>query len=120
MKDILLVAAEDPSLKSEIASAAKIEMVKCHFVSRGEHLTQMVKNWDPFLLIVDLSSDDAEWMFRHIGEIKMEKHDFPVIGIVSKTQEAPKMRAQAAGCDLVLPKAVFLDKIPKLLQRFLH
>jgi len=119
MDDLVLVAVNDLFFQSQIEAAAKAEGARCEFATRGEHLAQMVRNFKPFLLILDLSSSDSEWIYKHIGDIKDKDPSFPIVAFLPHIQEAEKARAESAGCDAVFPKSAFSKKLPQIIKKYL-
>ena len=119
MDDIILAAVSDLFFQSQIELAAKAEGAAVQFVSRGEHLAEMVRNFKPFLLVLDLSGSDSEWIYKHIGDIKERQPDFPIVAFIPHILEAEKMRAESAGCDAVFAKSIFSKKLPQIIKKYL-
>lgn len=114
-----MVAVNDLFFQSQIEVAVKAEGARCEFATRGDHLAQMVRNFKPFLMLLDLSGHDTDWIYKHIGDIKERNPSFPIVAFLSHVQEAEKARAESAGCDSVLPKSVFSKSLPKIIKKYL-
>jgi len=71
----------------------------------------------PFAVIFDLNYAAAD-PIRVIQQIRAnpETQGIRTIGFVSHVQVELKARAQQAGCDVVLPRSAFTQKLPDLLQ----
>lgn len=117
MSEAILMVSGDMMLASEAESLAKKEMIECLFVSYGDHLTDLVKRTNPLLLVVDFSSQESDWVLKHLSEIKEERNDFPVVGVISGTLESDTVRLQRAGCDYVVARQQFEKKFPAILEK---
>ncbi|PIQ86798.1 MAG: hypothetical protein COV74_03405 [Candidatus Omnitrophica bacterium CG11_big_fil_rev_8_21_14_0_20_45_26] len=120
MNSILLVVAENAATRKLIQNASQQYIVDCYFVSYGDHLAELVKKMNPFLLIVEFASQSSDWVVRYLGEIKSSKHMFPIIGIVSPDLEADIIRLQRAGCDHIVLSTDFQTKIPELIDKYVR
>ncbi len=119
MRDLLLVVTNDMKIRSEIETAAGEEMFDCYFVSQGEHLLDLVSRMNPCMMIVDFTSQETEWIMKHLSEIKEDHQNLPIIGISSGALESDIMRLEKAGCNPVLKKAAFSKKLPQLIKHHL-
>lgn len=120
MNDVILVASSDMAFSSAIEVIAKREMLECIFLSYGEHLVDVMRRTNPILLIADFSSQESEWVLKHVSEIKQERNNFPVIGFVSGSFESDAIRIQKAGCDYVLPQNQLEKRLPAIFEKYLH
>lgn len=118
MNALLLVITADPECRSRIEAVAGEEMIECYFASHGDHLTELVKRLNPFLLIVDFSSEELDWIIKHVSEIKDRHHNFPIIGVISDEGESNETRMQKAGCDHVIRKTRFLKNIKTWIEKY--
>ena len=74
-------------------------------------------NGNPALVIFDLNSV-ASKPLQTIHKLKQRfKRDTNIIGFLSHLQSDLKMKAQEAGCDMVLPRSAFSQNLPQLLRR---
>ncbi len=120
MNSILLIVSSDENCWLQIEAVSGEELIECYFVSHGDHLAELVKRLNPFLLIVDFASEEQDWIIKHLSEIKERRHDFPIIGVIPDEGEAHEVRLQKAGCDHVLRKGKFLPKIRAWIERYLR
>ena len=120
MNSILLVVTSDAEYQSQFEAIAGEYLIDCHFASFGEHLSDLVKRMNPFLLVVDFSIDNQNWIIKHLSEIKGSRPAFPIIGIISGDSEAEELRMQKIGCDHVFPRERFLKKAGGLIERYLR
>jgi hypothetical protein len=120
MNNLIFVACDDRALRTKITAAARSQLAECLFLFRGEHLSEKVKNFNPSMLIADLSTDDSDWILRHIGDIKMSRTSFPILGFVKSEEDVVKTRAERSGFDKVLEKKDFFKDLPELIDRYLR
>lgn len=94
--------------------------VKVEFVKTDKDLYErMGQNGDdkPSLIIFDLNNLGAKPLTL-IPKLKSKlKKATNIIGFVSHVQGELKMKAQEAGCDMVLPRSAFSQNLPQLLRR---
>jgi CheY-like chemotaxis protein len=94
--------------------------VKVEFVKTDKDLYErMGQNGDdkPSLIIFDLNNLGAKPLTL-IPKLKSKlKKATNIIGFVSHVQGDLKMKAQEAGCDMVLPRSAFSQNLPQLLRR---
>jgi CheY-like chemotaxis protein len=94
--------------------------VKVEFVKTDKELYErMGQNGDdkPSLIILDLNNLGAKPLTL-IPKLKSKlKKATNIIGFVSHVQGDLKMKAQEAGCDMVLPRSAFSQNLPQLLRR---
>ena len=94
--------------------------VKVEFVKTDKELYErMGQNGDdkPSLIIFDLNNLGAKPLTL-IPKLKSKlKKATNIIGFVSHVQGELKMKAQEAGCDMVLPRSAFSQNLPQLLRR---
>ena len=71
----------------------------------------------PSLIIVDLNSNSIKPL-SVISKMKSKFKKFTsVVGFVSHVQGDLKVKAQEAGCDVVMPRSAFSQNLPSLLRR---
>ena len=71
----------------------------------------------PSLVIVDLNSSSIKPL-TIIPKLKSKfKKNTSVVGFVSHVQGDLKLKAQEAGCDVVMPRSAFSQNLPSLLRR---
>jgi CheY-like chemotaxis protein len=71
----------------------------------------------PTLVIVDLNNANIKPL-TVIAKIKKEyKKQTNIVGFLSHVQGELKVKAQEAGCDMVVPRSAFSQNLPSLLRR---
>lgn len=117
MNDILLIFSGNIDTRTQIQTIAKKELLDCFFLSYGDHLADMAKRLEPFLIIIDFTSQNADWAIKHLGEVKTRRSSLRVIGVIrSEAGEGEFTRLEKAGCDFILTKHSLLEKLPSILQ----
>ena len=119
-KPICLIYLNELEFKANLKTWAEEFGIECYFVMQGEQLYQLVKNWAPFMILVDLTAADTEWLYKHIAMIQLFKPGFQMLAIVPEHQERPRQRAEGYGCKFVLTRAEFVKKAPKLIEKILN
>ena len=118
LKPCLLAFVDDPSLRSQISAVIETKGAGVYFATEGEQLSQLAKTLKPFMILVDLSELDAEWVFRHITTIVNANPSLPVLSFVDlHTSEAVQDRAKKYGCRSVLLKSELIKILPDLVEK---
>ena len=118
LKPCLLAFVDDSSLRSQIAAVAQTKGAGVYFATEGEQLSQLAKTLKPFMVLVDLSELDAEWIFRHITTIVNANPNLPILSFVDlHTSETVPDRAKKYGCRLVLLKSELIETLPDLVEK---
>ncbi len=110
---------EDLFFLTKIQETGRKLNVKVEFVKTDKELYErMGQNGDkPSLIIFDLNNLSAKPLTT-IPKLKSKlKKATNIIGFVSHVQGDLKMKAQEAGCDMVLPRSAFSQNLPQLLRR---
>jgi len=111
---------DDLFFLAKIQETARKMNVKVEFVKTEKDLQEkMGQNGadKPSLIIFDLNSATAKPLTT-IPRLKSKlKKGTNIIGFVSHVQGDLKMKAQEAGCDMVLPRSAFSQNLPSLLRR---
>lgn len=111
---------EDLFFVAKINETARKLNVKVQFVkSEKDIFTTMEQNGNekPSLVIVDLNNNVIK-PITTISKLKSAfKKETNVIGFLSHVQGDLKLKAQEAGCDMVLPRSAFSANLPQLLRR---
>jgi len=73
----------------------------------------------PSLIIIDLNFQGIDAL-KLVGELKAdaETKGISVLGYLSHVQGELKLKAQEAGCDMVLPRSAFSQSLPQILKRY--
>jgi len=111
---------DDLFFLAKIQETARKLNVKVEFVKTDKDILERVKNngdEKPSLIIFDLNNANAKPLTT-IPKLKKElKKGTAIIGFLSHLQADLKMKAQEAGCDMVLPRSSFSQNLPSLLRR---
>jgi DNA-binding NarL/FixJ family response regulator len=111
---------DDLFFLAKIQETARKMNVKVEFVKTDKDVYErMGQNGDekPALIIFDLNSNTAKPLTT-IPKLKTKlKKSTNIIGFVSHVQGDLKMKAQEAGCDMVLPRSAFSQNLAQLLRR---
>lgn len=118
MNNILLLVTGDSECRLEVEAAASRDAIDCYQVSFGEHLSELVHRFRPFLLIIDFTARENDWLLKHLSEIKDDYHDFPVIGIITGENDSDSIRLERAGCSKVLTKEQFKEKAKYWIDKY--
>ena len=114
-----LAFVDDEKLRSDLEMLFRSRKIDCYFIKQGEQLTQLVKNWSPFMLLVDLSSIHSEWLFRYVAAIGAS-HSSPIVAfIANEAEDAIRQRAETYGCGFVFKESELLAKLPDTIERIL-
>ena len=111
---------DDLFFLAKINETARKLGVKVEFVKTDKEVFERIgQNGSdkPSLIIVDLNSLTSKPL-TIIPKLKSKlKKDTNIIGFVSHVQGELKVKAQEAGCDMVLPRSAFSQNLPQLLRR---
>ncbi len=105
---------------AKIQETARKMNVKVEFVKTEKDLNErMGQNGDdkPALIIFDLNNVSAKPL-SIIPKLKTKlKKATNIIGFLSHVQGELKMKAQEAGCDMVVPRSAFSQNLAQILRR---
>ncbi len=111
---------DDLFFLAKIQETARKMNVKVEFVKTEKDLTErMGHNGDdkPALIIFDLNNVSAKPL-SIIPKLKTKlKKATNIIGFLSHVQGELKMKAQEAGCDMVVPRSAFSQNLAQILRR---
>jgi hypothetical protein len=111
---------DDLFFMAKIQETARKMNVKVEFVKTEKELNErMGQNGDdkPALIIFDLNNVSAKPL-SVIPKLKAKlKKATNIIGFVSHVQGELKMKAQEAGCDMVVPRSAFSQNLAQILRR---
>ena len=119
-KPICFIYVEDLDFREKLREVVLTLDINEYFLTRGDQIYQLVKNWVPFMLVVDLTGPESEWIFKHIAMIESSVPDFPILAIVPDNQEHARQRAESYGCGIILTKKEFAKKIHAQIERVLR
>ena len=111
---------DDLFFLAKINEVARKLNIKVEFVKTDKDLFEKLEqNGEPkpSLIIFDLNNVNAKPL-QTIPKVKKHlKKGTAIIGFVSHVQGDLKLKAQEAGCDMVLPRSAFSSNLPQLLRR---
>jgi len=71
------------------------------------------------MILVDLSSPESEWIFRHIAQVENAMPGFPIVGFIERSQETVRHRAESYGCRFVFTVDELAEKLPETVEGIL-
>jgi DNA-binding NarL/FixJ family response regulator len=111
---------DDLFFLAKIQETARKMNVKVEFVKTEKDLNdRMGGNGDdkPSLIIFDLNNAAAKPLTT-IAKLKSKlKKETNIIGFLSHVQGELKLKAQEAGCDMVVPRSAFSQNLAQILRR---
>ena len=111
---------DDLFFLAKIQEVARKLNVKVEFVKSEKEIGE--KNGEetedkPSLIIVDLNSNGIKPL-PMIAKLRSRfKKSTSIVGFVSHVQGDLKVKAQDAGCDVVMPRSAFSQNLPSILRR---
>ncbi len=115
----IFVFVNDLFFLAKIQETARKLNVKVQFVKSEKEILDAVAEsaQAPSLIIMDLNNASVKPV-PTITKLKSKlKKKTNIIGFLSHVQGDLKMKAQEAGCDMVLPRSAFSQNLPQLLRR---
>ena len=93
--------------------------VKVEFVKTEKEIAEKTENIEekPSLIIVDLNSNSIKPLPVITKMRSKYKKGTSIVGFVSHVQGDLKLKAQEAGCDVVMPRSAFSQNLPNILRR---
>ena len=110
---------DDLFFMAKVQETARKLNVKVSFVKSDKEVLEMVAAGEekPSLIIIDLNHHTVKPL-TVIPKLKSKfKKETNIIGFLSHLQGELKVKAQEAGCDMVLPRSAFSQNLPQLLRR---
>jgi|ERR1041385_8869121 PleD family two-component response regulator len=113
----VLAVVNDLFFSVKITDAAKRVGMPVEFVKEGAELIAKAKT-KPTLIIFDLNFDRVDPL-KLISKLKSgsDYKGISVIGYLSHVQGDLKLKAQEAGCDMVMARSAFSQNLPQILKR---
>jgi CheY-like chemotaxis protein len=115
----MLAFIDDLFFMAKVQETARKLNVKVVFVKTDKEVLEMVAGGEekPSLIIIDLNHHTIKPL-TVITKLKAKfKKETNIIGFLSHLQGELKVKAQEAGCDMVLPRSAFSQNLPQLLRR---
>jgi CheY-like chemotaxis protein len=95
----------------------KVEFVKTEKEIAEKTSTNTNPDEKPSLIVVDLNSNSIKPLTM-IAKLRSKyKKPTSIVGFVSHVQGDLKVKAQEAGCDVVMPRSAFSQNLPNILRR---
>ena len=120
----VLVFLNDLMFQVKIAEAARHANVSTAFVDSEMKLLARVAKARPGLIILDINllninpaSADPLKVIRDL-KASTDTRTIPLVGYVSHVQTELRAAASEAGCDTVLARSAFVQKLPELLAQY--
>ena len=111
---------EDLFFMAKIQETARKLNVKVEFVKAEKDLLDRIKEngeEKPSLIILDLNNANIKPLVM-IPKLKAKlKKGTSFLGFLSHLQGELKLKAQEAGCDMVVPRSAFSQNLPQILRR---
>jgi CheY-like chemotaxis protein len=115
----IIAFIDDLFFMAKVQETARKLNVKVDFVKSDKEVLEMVAAGEekPALIIIDLNHHTLKPLVV-IPKLKAKfKKETSIIGFLSHLQGELKVKAQEAGCDMVLPRSAFSQNLPQLLRR---
>jgi CheY-like chemotaxis protein len=112
----ILVAVDDMFFAARIRSTAEALGRQILLVKTAADLLKQAESISPALIILDLNSERLD-PIKSIEQLKSrpELKGLPIIGFLSHVQTDLKKSAEEAGCDYVMPRSAFTQRLAELL-----
>jgi len=113
----VLAVVSDLFFSVKLTDAAKRNGLALEFVKDGKEVIEKAKE-RPSLIIFDLNFDAVQPL-KLITKLKGNSETKPIslIGYLSHVQGELKLKAQEAGCDMVMARSAFSQNLPLIFKR---
>ena len=113
----VLAVVNDLFFSVKISDAAKRVGMPVEFIKDQKEVIAKAKS-KPTLIIFDLNFDDVQPL-KLISKLKSgaDYKGISLIGYLSHVQGDLKIKAQEAGCDMVMARSAFSQNLPQILKR---
>lgn len=110
---------EDLFFVAKIQEISRKLNVKVEFVKTDKEITEKTESSEekPSLIIVDLNSNGIKPLPVITKMRAKYKKATSIVGFVSHVQGDLKVKAQEAGCDVVMPRSAFSQNLASILRR---
>lgn len=109
----VIALMDDLFFQMKLAETAKQLGVEVKVATNGEALMELMAG-APKLVIVDLNARSQPLLT--IEKLRQVRKDIRVVGFLSHVQTELAAKAQAAGCDEVLPRSSFTQNLAAILR----
>jgi CheY-like chemotaxis protein len=116
---LIVAFIDDLFFMAKVQETARKLNVKVTFVKSDKEVLELAAAGEekPSLIIIDLNHHTVKPL-TVIPKLKSKfKKETSIIGFLSHLQGELKVKAQEAGCDMVLPRSAFSQNLPQLLRR---
>jgi CheY-like chemotaxis protein len=113
----VLAVVEDLFFTAKINESAKHAGISVEFVKSEKDAIERAKA-SPALIIIDLNCHSIDPL-KLVGTLKSDEETkrISLIGYLSHVQTELKLKAQQAGCDIVMPRSAFSQNLPQILKQ---
>ena len=113
----VLAVVNDLFFSVKITDAAKRAGMPVEFIKNEKEVIAKAKT-KPTLIIFDLNFEDVQPL-KLISKLKngADYKGISLIGYLSHVQGDLKLKAQEAGCDMVMARSAFSQNLPLILKR---
>ncbi|MBZ5530190.1 MAG: response regulator [Acidobacteriia bacterium] len=110
---------DDLFFLAKIQETSRKLNVKVEFVKTEKDILDKIGDTEdkPSLIVVDLNSNSIKPLAIITKMRSKFKKPTSIVGFVSHLQGDLKMKAQEAGCDVVMPRSAFSQNLPNILRR---
>jgi CheY-like chemotaxis protein len=110
---------DDLFFVAKIQEVSRKLNVKVEFVKTDKEIAEKTENMEekPSLIIVDLNSNGIKPLPVITKMRSKYKKATSIVGFVSHVQGDLKVKAQEAGCDVVMPRSAFSQNLVNILRR---
>ena len=110
---------DDLFFVAKIQEVSRKINVKVEFVKTDKDIAEKTEGSEekPSLIIVDLNSNGIKPLPVITKMRSKYKKATSIVGFVSHVQGDLKVKAQEAGCDVVMPRSAFSHNLPNILRR---
>jgi DNA-binding NarL/FixJ family response regulator len=116
MRKIIALFVDDLIFLSKIQNTARSLQIETQSViGSADESALRISQLSPSILIIDLNSKKADPL-ELIGSLKTSDgtSSIPIIGFLSHVDVDQREKAIAAGCDQVMPRSVFVQKLAEI------
>jgi CheY-like chemotaxis protein len=110
---------DDLFFVAKIQEVSRKLNIKVEFVKTDKEIAEKTENIEekPSLIIVDLNSNGIKPLQMITKMRSKYKKATSIVGFVSHVQGDLKVKAQEAGCDVVMPRSAFSQNLVSILRR---
>lgn len=118
MKKKIAVCVDDILFYSKISNAAKeLQIESRSFIGLPDEIAEQVRLMSPSVVFLDLNSRKIDTLsLIHSLKSNAVTTAIPVIAFLSHVDIETRIAAISFGCDQVLPRSVFVQKLPEILS----